>query len=65
MLTGRTGFNEVALKDAFIWGLPQLILSKVYSQKLLPLGLDNWKTVIHKLVCLQGFSKLKQSIHLI
>ena len=32
MLTGRTGFNGVALEDAFIWGLLQPILSKVYSQ---------------------------------
>jgi len=32
MLTRRTGFNEVALEDTFIWGLPQLILSKFYSQ---------------------------------
>ena len=46
MLVGRTSFNEAALEDAFIWGLPQPILSKVYSQTSLPLGLTNWKTVV-------------------
>jgi len=46
MLSGRTRFNEVALEDAFIRGLPQPIYSKVYSQTSLPLGLDNWKTVM-------------------
>jgi len=65
MLTGRTGFNEAALEDTFIQGLPQLILFKVYSQTSLPSGLDNWKTVIHNLDCLhKGFAELKQSIHL-
>ena len=49
MLVGRTAFNEVALEDTFIQGLPQPILSKVYSQTSLLLGLDNWKTVIHNL----------------
>ena len=63
MLLGRTSFNEVALEDAFIQGLPQPILSKVYSQTSLPLGLDNWKAVMHNLDCLhQGFTKLKQWI---
>ena len=52
MLVGRTSFNEVALEDTFIQGLPQLILSKVYSQTLLPSGLDNWKTVVCNLDCL-------------
>ena len=66
MLTGRTGFNEVALEDTFIWGLPQPIHSKIYSQTSLPLGLDNWKTVVCNLDHFhQGFAKLKQSIHLI
>jgi len=46
MLVGRTSFNEVELEDAFIRGLPQLILSKVYSQTSLPSGLYNWKTVM-------------------
>ena len=52
MLMGRTGFNEVTLEDTFIWGHPQLILSKVYSHTSLPSGLDNWKTVMHNLDCL-------------
>src|SRR5467141_5030894 len=65
MLAGRTSFNEAALEDAFIQGLPQLILFKVYSQTLLLSGLDNWKTVICNLDCLHWvFSKLKQLIHL-
>ena len=64
ILVGKTGFN-VALEDTFIWGLPQLILSKVYSQTLLLSGLENWKTVIHNLDCIHWeFTKLKQSIHL-
>src|SRR5882724_9544792 len=46
MLAGRTGFNEAVLEDAFIQGLPQLILSKVYSQTSLLSGLDNSKTII-------------------
>src|SRR5882672_7210273 len=41
MLAGRTSFNEAALKDTFIRGLPQSILFKAYSQMSLPLGLDN------------------------
>src|SRR5467141_3189970 len=62
-LAGRTGFNEVALEDTFIQGLPQLILFKVYSQMSLPSGLENWKTIVHNLDCLhRGFSKLRQSI---
>jgi len=39
MLAGRTGFNKAALEDAFIQGLPQSILFKVYSQTSLPPGL--------------------------
>src|SRR5882724_6192253 len=38
MLVGRTSFNKVALEEAFIWGLHQLILSKVYYQTSLPSG---------------------------
>ena len=61
---GRTGFNKVALEDAFIQGPPQLILFNVYSQTSLPSGLDNWQTVFHNLDYLHwGFSVLKQSIH--
>jgi len=39
MLATQTGFNEAALKDTYICGLPQLILLKVYSQTSLPSGL--------------------------
>jgi len=61
MLADRTGFNDAALEDVFIRGLPQSILFKVYSQTSLLSGLDNWKTVIHNLDHLhQGFSKLRQ-----
>jgi len=52
MLAGRTSFNKAALEDAFIQGLPQLILFKVYSQTSLPSGLDNWKTIVCNLDCL-------------
>ena len=63
MLVRRTGFNKAALEDAFIQGLPQSILFKVYSQTSLPSFLDNWKTIIHNLDHLhQGFAKVKQSI---
>ena len=34
MLTTQTGFNEAALEDMYIHGLPQLIL--LYSQTSLP-----------------------------
>src|SRR5882724_7397594 len=63
MLADRTSFNDAALEDAFIRGLPQSILFKVYSQTSLLSGLDNWKTIIHNLDCLYwGFAKLRQSI---
>src|SRR5882724_13473978 len=63
MLADRTGFNDAALEDAFIQGLPQSILFKVYPQTSLPSGLDNWKTIVCNLDCLhQGFAKLRQSI---
>ena len=61
MLTTRTSFNEAALEDTYIRGLPQSILLKVYSQTTLPLGLASWKAVICNLDWLQrGFSELKQ-----
>src|SRR5882724_11553811 len=64
MLARQTGFNEAALEDAYVWGLPQSILLKVYSQTSLPAGMDNWKAVMHNLDCLQrGYAKLKQLIH--
>ena len=48
---------------AYVWGLPQSILLKVYSQTSLPSGMDNWKAVMHNLDCLQrGYAKLKQLI---
>src|SRR5882724_1150647 len=65
MLADRTGFNDAALEDAFIQGLPQSILFKVYLQTSLPSGLYNWKTIICNLDCLHwGFAELRQSIHL-
>src|SRR5882724_6867416 len=63
MLSGRTSFNKAALEDAYVQGLPQSILLKVYSQTSLPSGLDDWKGVVHNLDRLQrGYAKLKQSI---
>jgi len=63
MLTTRTSFNEAALEDTYICGLPQSILLKVYSQTSLPSGLASWKAVIHNLDQLQrGFAELRQSI---
>src|SRR5882724_6770832 len=63
MLADRTGFNDAALEDVFIRGLPQSILFKVYSQTSLPSGLDNWKTIICNLDRLHwGFTELRQSI---
>src|SRR5882724_1737919 len=53
MLTGRTGFNEAALEDAYVRGLPQSILLKVYSWTSLPSGMDNWKAVMHNIGHLQ------------
>ena len=41
MLADRTSFNDAALENVFIRGLPQLILFKVYLQTSLPSGLDN------------------------
>src|SRR5882724_864428 len=63
MLADRTGFNDAALEDTFIHGLPQLILFKVYLQTSLPSGLDNWKAIVQDLDCLNwGFAELRQSI---
>ena len=65
MLDGRTSFNEAALEDAFVQGLPQSILQKVYSQTSLLSSIDNWKMVVNNLDHPQRkFAKLKQSIHL-
>ena len=46
MLSRRTGFNKAALEDAYVQGLPQSILLKVYSQTSLLSGMDNWKAVV-------------------
>jgi len=63
MLATWTSFNEAALEDTYIHGLPQAILLKMYSQTSLPLGLASRKSVICNLDQLQmGFAKLKQSI---
>ena len=65
MLATWTGFNEAALKDTYICGLPQSTLLKVYSQTSLPSGLASWKAVICNLDWLQrGFAELRQSIRL-
>ena len=62
MLSGRTGFNDEALKDAYIRGLPNSILHKVFAEVTLPKGLDAWKTVIQNLDRLhQGLVELKHS----
>ena len=49
MLMGRTGFNDTALEDIYIWGLPNLILQKIFAQVTLPNGLAAWKMVIQNL----------------
>jgi len=61
MLTGRTRFNNAVLADAYIWGLPNSILQKVFTQTTLPKGLDKWKTVVHNLDRLhRGLMELRQ-----
>ena len=49
ILAGRTGFNNIALEDAYVRGLPHSILQKVFVQTTLPKGLEEWKTVIQNL----------------
>ena len=62
MLAGRTSFNDKALEDAYIRGLSNSILQKVFTQVTLPKGLDAWKTVIRNLDRLhQGLVELKCS----
>ena len=46
MLAGRTSFNDAALKDIYIRGLPNSILQKIFAQVTLPNGLEAWKTVV-------------------
>src|SRR5882724_5409900 len=53
MLAGQTSFNEAALENAYVQGLPQSILLKVYSQTSLLSGMDNWKAVVCNLDHLQ------------
>jgi Retrotransposon gag protein/Zinc knuckle len=43
ILAGRTGFNDAALEDAYIRGLPATILDKIHSQPSLPTNLKAWK----------------------
>ena len=49
MLAGRTGFNNVALEDIYVWGLPNSILQNIFAQVTLPNGLAAWKTVVQNL----------------
>ena len=43
MLTGRTGFNDVALEDIYVQGLPNSILQKIFAQVTLPNGSPAWQ----------------------
>ena len=49
MLVGRTSFNDAALEDIYVQGLPNSILQKVFAQVTLPNGLAAWKMVIQNL----------------
>ena len=46
MLVGRTGFNDAALEDIYVRGLPNSILQKIFAQVTLPNSLAAWKTVV-------------------
>ena len=60
MLAGRTGFNNVALKDIYVRGLPNSILQKIFAQVTLPNGLAAWKMVVQNLDHLhQSLTELK------
>ena len=62
MLASRTGFNDAALEDIYIWGLPNSILQKIFAQVTLPNGLAAWKMVIQNLNCLhRSLMELKRS----
>ena len=62
MLAGRTGFNDAALEDIYIQGLPNSILQKIFAQVTLPQGLEAWKTVVRNLDRLhRSLMELKQS----
>ena len=43
ILVGRTSFNDVALEDAYSWGLSTAILIKIHAQPTLPADLKAWK----------------------
>ena len=49
ILAGRTGFNDAALEDIYIWGLPNSILWKIFTQVTLPNGLAAWKMAVQNL----------------
>ena len=62
MLAGRTSFNNAALKDIHVWGLPNSILQNIFAQVTLPNSLAAWKTVILNLNHLHWIlMELKQS----
>ena len=62
MLVGRTGFNNATLEDIYVWGLPNSILQKIFTQVTLPNGLAAWKTVVQNLDHVhQSLMELKQS----
>ena len=46
MLMGQTGFNNTALKDIYVQGLPNSILQKIFMQVTLPKALEAWEMVI-------------------
>ena len=49
MLTCRTSFNDAALKDIYVRGLPNSILQKIFTEVTLPNGLTAWKMVIRNI----------------
>ena len=62
MLVGRTSFNDAALEDIYVWGLPNSILQKIFAQVTLAKGLAAWKMVVRNIDCLhQSLMELKQS----
>ena len=46
MLAGRTGFNDAALEDIYVQGLPNSILQNIFTQVTLPNSLAAWKMVV-------------------
>ena len=49
MLVGRTSFNDAALEDIYVRGLPNSILQKIFTQVTLPNSLAAWKMVVRNL----------------